>query len=91
MDSGDAMPEPDQLPAAAGGRSTPVHPDETRSEFEPACSPDGRYLAFVQSRGNLSLALVIRDTMKNKDAEVKPAGGFSGPRRRFPAADWSRP
>jgi TolB protein len=34
----------------------------------------------VQSRGNLSLALVIRDQKDNRDAEVKPAGGFSGPR-----------
>ena len=57
---------------------TPLHPDETRSEFEPAVSPDGRFLAFVQNRGNLSLALVIQDLMDNKQSEVPPGGGFSG-------------
>lgn len=57
---------------------TPLHPDETRSEFEPAVSADGRYLAFVQNRGNLSLALVIRDLKENKQSEIPPGGGFSG-------------
>ena len=45
------------------GQSTPLHPDETRSELEPAVSRDGRFLAFVQNRGNLSLALVIQDSI----------------------------
>ncbi len=56
----------------------PLHPDETRSEFEPAVSLDGRFLAFVQNRGNLSLALVIHDLQDNKQVEIPPAGGFSG-------------
>ena len=56
----------------------PLHPDETRSEFEPAVSRDGRFVAFVQNRGNLSLALVIQDLRDNTQAEVPPAGGFSG-------------
>lgn len=56
----------------------PLHPDETRAEFEPAVSFDGRYLAFVQNRGNLSLALVIHDLMENKVSEIPPGGGFSG-------------
>lgn len=56
----------------------PLHPDETRSEFEPVVSPNGRYLAFVQNRGNLSFALVIHDLQDNKQAEIPPAGGFSG-------------
>lgn len=60
------------------GQSTPLHPDETRSEFEPAVSSDGRYLAFVQNRGNLSLALVVRDLVENKTSELPPGGGFSG-------------
>lgn len=60
------------------GLSTPLHPDETRSEFEPAVSADGRYLAFVQNRGNLSLAMVVQDLVDNKTAELPPGGGFSG-------------
>ena len=64
----------------ADGSTTAVNPKETKSQFEPASSSDGRYLAYVQSRGNLSLGLTIRDTQSGKDAEVKPAGGFSGPR-----------
>jgi TolB protein len=62
------------------GAVAPMFPKETRSQFEPACSLDGRHLAFVQSHGNLSLGLVIRDLRTGKDGEVKPAGGFSGPR-----------
>ena len=64
----------------ATGTSEPLHADAGKSEFEPAFSRDGRYCAFVQSRGNLSLALVIRDTRESADAEVPPAGGFSGMR-----------
>ena len=60
------------------GQSSPLHPDETRSEFEPAMSSDGRYLAFVQNRGNLSLALVVQDLVENKTTELPPGGGFSG-------------
>lgn len=56
----------------------PLHKDVTKSEFEAAFSPDGRYYAFVQSRGNLNLALVIRNTKENKQSEVPPGGGFSG-------------
>ena len=58
--------------------TVPLHPGETRSEFEPAVSRDGHFLAFVQSRGNLSLALVIVDLMNNRTYEVPPGGGFSG-------------
>lgn len=60
------------------GTPEPVHPSETRSEFEPAASPDGRFLSFVQNRGNLSLALVIEDRDRTQSAEVPPGGGFSG-------------
>lgn len=65
----------------ADGTVTPIDPAETKTRFEPAFSPDGRYFAFVQSKGNLSLGMVIRDTKTGKEAELKPAGGFSGPRR----------
>lgn len=74
--------KPDQLRlmhlAVSERKSEPVHPDQTKSEFEPALSGDGRYLAFVQSRGNLSLALVLEDRQTGKQAEVPPGGGFSG-------------
>ena len=62
----------------ATGKVESLHPDETRSEFEPAVSRDGRFLAFVQNRGNLSLALVIKDLMTGTQADVPPGGGFSG-------------
>ncbi len=58
--------------------SAPLHPDETRSEFDPALTADGRWLSFVQSRGNLSLALVVQDLKADRQFEVGPAGGFSG-------------
>lgn len=60
------------------GTAQPLHDNEGRSEFEPAVSVDGRYLAFVQNRGNLSLALVIQDQTLTQVGEVPPGGGFSG-------------
>lgn len=71
----------------ADGTVARFHPQATTTEFEATFSPDGRYYAFVQSRGNLSLKLVIRDTRQNKDAVFDPGGGFSGMRRPTIAAD----
>ena len=71
-------------------RVEPLHPDETRSEFEPAVSRDGRFLAFVQNRGNLSLALVIKDLMTGTQSDVPPGGGFSGMHSPAIAPDNSR-
>lgn len=51
-------------------KSAPLHPDETRSEFDPALTADGRWLSFVQSRGNLSLALVVKDLKEDRQFEV---------------------
>ena len=70
--------------------STAFHPNEVRSEFEPAVSADGRYLAFVQSRGNLSLGLVIHDRIENLTFEVPPGGGFAGYRSPTFVTDNSR-
>ena len=64
----------------ADGSAVPLHPDETRSELEPAFSADGRYYAFLQSRSAASVGMVIRDTVTKTDAELAPAGGFSGMR-----------
>ena len=62
------------------GTSEPFHKNAPKSEFAPAFSANGQYYAFIQSRGNLSLALVIRDIQGVKTSENKPAGGFSGMR-----------
>jgi Tol biopolymer transport system component len=72
------------------GKSVAMHPDATKSEFEPAFSPDGKFYAFVQSRGNLSLALVIHDTVNDSMAEIKPSGGFSGMRSPAISPDGKR-
>lgn len=67
-----------------------VHPAQTKSEFEPAFSADGKVCSFVQSRGNLSLALVIEDKSRNKESEVPPAGGFAGPHTPAVSPDGAR-
>lgn len=72
------------------GTSKPLHTDASKNEFEPDVSSDDRYEAFVQSRGNLSLALVIRDTKTSQDAEIKPSGGFSGMRSPAISPDQKR-
>jgi Tol biopolymer transport system component len=74
----------------ADGTVERLHPGATTSEFEAAFSPDGRYYAFVQSRANLNLKLVIRDTKLNRDALFDPGGGFAGMRRPAVAPDGSR-
>ncbi len=74
----------------ADGALEKLHPDATTSEFEAAFSADGRYYAYVQSRGNLNLKLVIRDTKLQKDAVFDPGGGFAGMRRPSFSPDGSR-
>ncbi|MEX0725713.1 MAG: hypothetical protein WD065_05560 [Planctomycetaceae bacterium] len=69
---------------------TPLHPDETRSELEPAFSPDGRYYAHLQSRSPASVAMLIHDTKEKTVAEIPPAPGFSGMRHPAIAPDSSR-
>jgi TolB protein len=70
--------------------TVPVHPEQNKTEFEPALSSDGNVLAYVQSRGNLSLALMIHDARSGKTAEVPPGGGFSGPRSPAISPDATR-
>jgi Tol biopolymer transport system component len=72
------------------GTSERLHPAATTSEFEPAFSRDGRWCAFVQSRGNLSLKLVIEDLQEKREAVFDPGGGFLGMRRPTIAPDGSR-
>lgn len=58
----------------------PLHKDETRSELEPAFSPDGRFYAHLQSRSAASVGMMIHDTREDSHAEIPPASGFSGMR-----------
>ena len=54
--------------------------DATMAEFEPACSRDGRYCAFVRQKGVLSLSMAILDRRKKSIVEVMPPPGFAGMR-----------
>ncbi len=74
----------------ADGSTERFHPQATTSEFEPSFTLDGRWYAFVQSRGNLNLKVVIRDTRQNKDAVYDSGAGFVTPRRPSFAPDGSR-
>lgn len=71
----------------ADGEQERLNPKATTSEFEPAFSRDGRYCAFVQNRGNLSLRLVIRDLLEDKESIFDPGGGFAGMRHPTFAPD----
>jgi TolB protein len=68
----------------------PLNKEAAKSELDPALSLDGRYLAFVQLRAPLSLALVIRDRKTGSEAAVPPAPGFAGMRSPTVAPDGSR-
>ena len=61
--------------------ATRFHTDANTSEFEATFTADGATYAFVQSKGNLNLKLVIRDAASGKDAVFDPGGGFAGVRR----------
>lgn len=65
------------------GERTPVrlHPDAATSEFEATFAADGGVYAFVQSRGNLNMKLVIREAGTGRDAVFDPGGGFAAVRR----------
>lgn len=60
------------------GGQTRIHPKANASEFELAYSRNGSHLAFVQSRGNLNLKLVIQDLKTGQEAVFDAGGGFSG-------------
>lgn len=62
------------------GSEERLHAKAATAEFEAAFSSDDRYCAYVQSRGNLALRLVIHDTREDKESVVEPGGGFSGMR-----------
>lgn len=72
------------------GSVSPLHKDVTKSEFEPSFSTEGDVYSYVESRGNLFLALVIRDSRSESSTDVFPGSGFSGMRSPAVAPDSSR-
>ncbi len=62
----------------ATGQISRWHPQQNTSEFEPAFSADGRFAAWVQSRANLQLKLVIAPPNGSETAVFDPGGGFAG-------------
>jgi TolB protein len=73
-----------------GGKPERLHPHATMNEFEPTFPPDGSLYAFVQTRGNLNLKLVIRDVKRDRESIYNPGEGFRGMRRPSFAPDGSR-
>jgi dipeptidyl aminopeptidase/acylaminoacyl peptidase len=68
----------------------PLHPKATTSEFEPAVSADGRFYAFLRTRGTLSVGVVVHNVASGAEIEVPPGAGFSGLRSPALAPDGSR-
>jgi len=62
----------------SNGVQTRFNPAANTNEFELGYSRTGSHAAFVQSRGNLNLKLVIRDLTSGQDAVFDPGGGFNG-------------
>ena len=74
----------------ASGEIESLRKDATTAEFEPACSRDGRYCAFVRQRGVLSLSMAIFDRQSKSLVEVLPPSGFAGMRSPAISPDNSR-
>lgn len=72
------------------GKVTPMHDEPLKSQFDPDCTPDGRYYVFAHTQAILSVPIIIRDTMTNKDATVPPGTGFSALRSPAISRDGSR-
>lgn len=60
------------------GSVKPLHPNAKAQELEPAFSRDGRWCAYLEAVGTLSVRLVVRDERGNSQAAVPPGGGFCG-------------
>lgn len=74
----------------SGGKPERLHPSASTNEFEPAFSADNRYAAFVQSRSNLNLVLVIEDLVAGTQAVYDQGSGFQGMHHPTIAPDGSR-
>ncbi len=70
--------------------AAPLHPDAKTSEFEPACSSDGRVYAYLRLRGALSVGVAVRSADGTLIGEIAPGGGFSGLRSPAIAPDCAR-
>ena len=58
-----------------------LHPSAATSEYESTHTPDDGFYAFIQSRGNLNMRLVIRETKTGKENVFDAGGGFASVRR----------
>ena len=74
----------------ANGQQDKLHPTAGSSEFEPTFNGDDSWYAFIQSRGNLNLKLVIREVKTGKENSFDPGGGFASLRRPSFVPDGSR-
>ncbi len=54
------------------GTREAVFPSMTAHQFDPAFSPDGRFLAYSMSSGSPQLVLVIHDFRDGTDAQFRP-------------------
>ncbi|RPI87265.1 MAG: hypothetical protein EHM42_05340, partial [Planctomycetaceae bacterium] len=72
------------------GRLERWHPQGNTSEFEAAFSRDGKRCAYVQSRANLQLKLVIESIPAGQQAVFDPGGGFAGMRHPAFSPDGAR-
>lgn len=66
-----------------------LHPGANTSEYESSHSADDAFYAFIQSRGNLNMRLVIREAKTGKESAFDAGGGFASVRRPtfHPSAD----
>lgn len=74
----------------ADGTQERWHSRATTTEYEPAFSRDGKWCAYVQSRANLQLKLVIESIPPGQQAVFDPGGGFAGLRHPAFSADGTR-
>jgi WD40 repeat protein len=74
----------------ADGQVERLHPEATTSEFEIAIPRHGNRYAFVRSRANLNVILILRDRGLNRDSVVDPGAGFTSLGHPAWAPDGSR-
>jgi Tol biopolymer transport system component len=62
----------------ASKKIEPLHPNASKSEFEPTVSADGRFYAYLRTRGVLSVGVTVRNVAAGTDVDIAPGTGFSG-------------
>lgn len=68
----------------------PLHPSASKAEFEPSVSADGRFYAYVRTRGVLSVGITIRNIAAGTEVDIAPGEGFSGLRAPAISPDGSQ-